>query len=157
MGYRLYVDTSVLGALFDEEDPTRLRATRRLLEMCAAGRFEAHIGQEVIAEVSRAPVRIRSGLLDAIRGLRPTLVEPSDASEKLFEAYLATDAFRKGSRMDARHLAIATVAGTDALVSWNYRDMVNLGRKRLVHSVNIKHGYHMIDIVSPSEVPGVEG
>jgi hypothetical protein len=74
----------------------------------------------------------------------------------LFEAYLATKAFRKGARVDARHLAVATVAGMDAPISWNYRDMVNLERKRLVHSVNIERGYHMLDIVSPLEVPGVE-
>lgn len=47
------------------------------------------------------------------------------------------------------------LAGLDALVSWNYRDMVNLERKRLVHSVNIAVGYHVIDIVSPPEVPDV--
>jgi hypothetical protein len=107
--------------------------------------------------VSRAPIRIREGLLGAIRDMRPTIIEPSVNSERLFDAYWATGSFRRGSRLDARHLANATVAGMDALVSWNYRDMVNLQRKRLVHSVNIRLGYHMIDIVSPLEVPDVEG
>ena len=156
MIYRLYLDTSVFGALFDDEDPARVRATRRLLGMLAAGQYEAHVGREVLAEINRAPARVRDRLLEAMENLRPTILDPTPASEELFNFYWATGLFRKGSRMDARHLAVATVAGMDALVSWNYRDMVNLERKRVVHSVNIRHGYHMIDIVSPLEVPDVQ-
>jgi hypothetical protein len=40
----------------------------------------------------------------------------------------------------------------DAVVSWNFRHMVNLERKRLVHSVNVRLGYRLLDIVSPWEV-----
>lgn len=156
MIYRLYLDTSVFGALFDDEDPPRVRATRRLLDLVAAGRYEGHVGREVLAEIGLAPTRLRQRLLETVREVRPTILDPTPASDALFDAYWATASFRESSRMDARHLAVATVAGLDALVSWNYRDMVNLERKRLVHSVNIRLGYHMIDIVSPLEVPDVQ-
>ncbi|MBI3455022.1 MAG: PIN domain-containing protein [Candidatus Rokubacteria bacterium] len=156
MIYRLYLDTSVLGALFDEEDPGRVRVTQRLLGLLREGRFEPFVGQEVLVEIGQAPTRLRDHLMRAIEEIGPTTLEPSAASEALVEAYLATGSFRSRSLMDARHLAVATVGGVDALVSWNYRDMVNLERKRLVHSVNIRLGYHMIDIVSPLEVPGVQ-
>lgn len=155
MIYRLYLNTSVFGALLGDEDPARVRATSRLLDVLAAGRYEGYIGREVLAEINLAPVRIRDRLLKAVADLSPTILDPTPASEDLFNSYWATGLFRRGSRMDARHLAVATVAGMDALVSWNYRDMVNLGRKRVVHSVNIRLGYHMIDIVSPLEVPDV--
>jgi len=154
--YRLYLDTSIFGALFDDEDPARIRATRRLLDLLVTGRYEGYVGREVLAEIGQAPTRLRDRLLETVRDARPAILDPTPASEALFDAYWATGLFRRGSRMDARHLAVATVAGMDALVSWNYRDMVNLERKRLVHSVNIRHGYHMIDIVSPLEVPDVQ-
>jgi hypothetical protein len=128
-----------------------------LLELMRAGRYHGYIGYEVLAEISRAPIRFRQELLDVVGELRPTVLEPTEASARLVEAYFATGSFRRRARVDARHLAIATVAGMDALVSWNYRDMVNLERRRLVQSVNIERGYHMLDIVSPLEVPGVEG
>lgn len=106
-----------------------------MLELLRERRYEAFVGDAVIEEVDRAPARLRDQLLDVVSGLRPTIIEASALSERLFEAYWATGSFRRGSRMDARHLALATVGGMDALVSWNYRDMVNLARKRLVHSV----------------------
>lgn len=151
----MYIDTSVLGALFDEETQ-RVRATRRLLQLLRERRYEAFVGDTVIVEISGAPAHLRNQLLHVVEVLRPTIIEASVLSERLFEAYWATGSFRKGSRMDARHLALATVAGMDALVSWNYRDMVNLARKRLVQSVNMRHGYEVLDIVAPPEVPGVE-
>jgi hypothetical protein len=56
-------------------------------------------------------------------------------------------------RNDARHIALATVADLDAIVSWNFRDMVNIRKKGIVHSVNARFGYRLIDIISPLEVP----
>ena len=56
-------------------------------------------------------------------------------------------------RNDARHIALATFADLDAIVSWIFRDMVNIRKKSVVHSVNAKFGYRLIDIISPPEVP----
>jgi hypothetical protein len=36
--------------------------------------------------------------------------------------------------------------------SWNFKHIVNLGRIRLFHSVNIERGYSTIEIRSPTEV-----
>jgi hypothetical protein len=70
----------------------------------------------------------------------------------LANEYVAARVIPVSSRGDARHVAIATLAGSDALVSWNFRHLVNLRRKRLVHSVNIRLGYPLIELVSPEEV-----
>lgn len=66
MIYRLYINTSVFGTLFDNEDAARVRITRRLLDMLAADRYEGYIGREVLAEINLAPVRIRDRLLKAV-------------------------------------------------------------------------------------------
>jgi len=44
MPYRLYVDTSVFGALFDEEDQERVKLTRAVLRRIRHTPFEAFIG-----------------------------------------------------------------------------------------------------------------
>ena len=59
---------------------------------------------------------------------------------------------RKGARLDLRHLAVATINGVDAVVSWNFRDMVNIKTRRAVHSINLRLGFPLIEIVSPEEV-----
>lgn len=41
-----------------------------------------------------------------------------------------------------------------ALISWNYRHMVNLRVKRMVNAINLKLGYRPIESLSPEEVTG---
>lgn len=49
-------------------------------------------------------------------------------------------------------LAIATLNDINVVVSWNFRHMVNVERKRRINSVNLREGVPLIDIVSPWEV-----
>ena len=57
-----------------------------------------------------------------------------------------------GKLVDAEHIAIATINRMDALVSWNFRHIVNLQRIRGYNSVNLKYGYPVLEIRSPLEV-----
>ena len=153
MPYRLYVDTSVFGALFDEEDPERVRLTRSTLRRIKQAPYEAFIGTPVLEEISIAPLRLRVALERQLKSLSPTLIEEATASLRLAQAYMDARLVPPPKRNDARHIAIATTADLDAIVSWNFRDMVNIKKKNIVHSVNAKFGYRLIDIVSPLEVP----
>lgn len=56
------------------------------------------------------------------------------------------------SRVDAFHVAIASVARADAVVSWNFKHLVQLQRIRAFHAVNVLRGYPLIEIRSPLEV-----
>ncbi|MGH8591782.1 MAG: hypothetical protein ACREXX_21440 [Gammaproteobacteria bacterium] len=55
-------------------------------------------------------------------------------------------------RADAQHIALATVARVDVLVSWNFKHMVNLKRIHAYNSVNLKMGYPLLEIRTPREV-----
>jgi hypothetical protein len=53
---------------------------------------------------------------------------------------------------DAQHIAVATVARVDVLVSWNFRHIVNLDRIHGFNAVNLRAGYPLLEIRSPLEV-----
>jgi hypothetical protein len=53
---------------------------------------------------------------------------------------------------DMRHIALATIAAVDALVSWNFKHIVQLEKIRLFNAVNIELGYQSLNILSPREV-----
>jgi hypothetical protein len=44
------------------------------------------------------------------------------------------------------------VAATDALVSWNFKHLVQLRRIRGFHAVNVLRGYPLIEIRLPLEL-----
>ena len=53
---------------------------------------------------------------------------------------------------DGLHIAIATVAEADLLVSWNFKHIVRFDKIRLFNAVNIESGYKPLQIFSPREV-----
>lgn len=55
-------------------------------------------------------------------------------------------------RNDMLHIALATIAEVDVLVSWNFRHVVRLDKIRLFNAVNLELGYKPLTIYSPREV-----
>ena len=60
-------------------------------------------------------------------------------------------------RADMQHIALATIAEVDALVSWNFKHIVRLEKIRLFNAVNVESGYQVLSIRSPREVTTYEG
>ena len=54
------------------------------------------------------------------------------------------------------HIALATLAQADALVSWNFKHIVRLEKIRLFNAVNIELGHQPLNIRSPREVATYE-
>jgi hypothetical protein len=80
----------------------------------------------------------------------------SREAEDLAAAYIEEGAIAAGMRADSLHIALATVARVDVLVSWNFKHIVNLKRIHAYNAVNLKRGYPLLEIRSPHEVPGDE-
>jgi len=60
-------------------------------------------------------------------------------------------------RADMTHIALATLAEVDALVSWNFKHIVRLEKIRLFNAVNAGLGHNALSILSPREVTTYEG
>lgn len=68
------------------------------------------------------------------------------------QAYLAEGILSPPSADDALHVAAATVAGADAIVSWNFKHIVRLDKIKAYNRVNVAAGYDDLTILSPKEV-----
>ena len=77
-------------------------------------------------------------------------------AEELAAQYIRDGAVGKNERADALHIALATAARVDVLVSWNFKHIVNLRRIHAFNAVNLKHGYPVLEIRNPREVIGDE-
>ncbi len=53
---------------------------------------------------------------------------------------------------DGVHIALATIAEADVLVSWNFKHIVKFDKIRLFNAVNLFYGYKPLQIYSPREV-----
>jgi predicted nucleic acid-binding protein len=123
---RLCVDTSVFGGCFDPEFD---QASRQLFEEVRQGKHLLLVSETTAAELVRSPDPVR----ELVEGLAPECVERVVIAEEMValqEAYLAAGVVGEKWRDDALHVAAATVARAEVLVSWNFRHLVNLHKAR---------------------------
>jgi predicted nucleic acid-binding protein len=149
---RAYVDTSVLGGVHDAE----FRApSERFFEAVRGGAFTVLVSEALAIEVSNAPAVVRA-TFEAHRS-HMEAVETTLEGLALAEAYLEARVLPAASRVDALHVALASVARASVLVSWNFKHLVQLRRIRGFHAVNVLRGYPLLEIRSPREVIDDEG
>jgi hypothetical protein len=102
-------------------------------------------------ELDDAPKAV-SAVLDLVPEGFCEYVELTEEASDLARRYIQQGVLSETKWVDAQHIAIATVARVDVLVSWNFRHIVNLERIRGYNSVNLKAGYPLLEIRTPQEV-----
>jgi len=144
----IYTDTSVLGGCLDEEfaHPSNL-----LVDLFVTGARRLFLSRHTLRELELAPPAVRQ-VLERIPPTHISLIEDTDEAFTLAEQYLARGAVTEKSRSDALHIALASLTEVDAIVSWNFKHIVNLQRIRIFHAVNVELGYPLVSICTPWEV-----
>jgi len=148
MKLRIYVDTSVIGGCLDEEFAEWSNA---LCDEFRAGTKVAVISDLTRLELEEAPGNIRA-LLASIPEAHREDVALDEEALALADAYIHDGVVGIRHLVDAQHIAIATVERVDVLVSWNFKQIVNLDRVHAFNAVNLKRGYPVLEIRSPREV-----
>jgi len=145
---RIYADTSVIGGCEDAEFRVH---SRRLIDAFIRGDLRLVLSELTLRELVPAPQSVRD-VLAAVPDAHIEVVRLTPAADELARRYLADGILKANMLADAQHIAMATVANVTALVSWNFRHVVNLPRIHGYHGVNVRLGYPTIEIRSPREV-----
>jgi len=145
---RIYVDASIIGGCLDEEFAEESRA---FVAMAQQGKLTLVVSDLLAAEIRRAPPDViavfESLLADSLEEVFGT-----DESMSLAEHYIKAGVLASSSFADAHHVAIATIAHADMIVSWNFKHLVHFDKIRGFNAVNLREGYGPIEIHSPKEV-----
>jgi len=146
MNYRIYLDTSVFGGVFDEEFK---KPSKMLFQQIKSGLYTLVTSAVVQQEIIGAP-QVVTDLFDEMIPLAE-LIDVNENALKLRNAYLEAKIVSVKYSEDALHVALATVAECKLLVSWNFKHIVNIKRIQGYNAVNIKNGYKELEIRSPRE------
>ena len=145
----LYLDTSVISALFDERNPERQALTKDFFEGRTADRLL--VSELTLAEVENTPSEDLRRSMRAITD-RYDVVSVTEDAERLAHRYVEAGAVGSTYAADAYHIAIAVVCTADILVSWNFRHIVRRKTRDIVNMINTAVGYPHLEIVSPGEL-----
>ncbi len=152
MKQRIYIDTSVVGGYYDEEFK---EATIKLFQRLENNEVLFVVSDLLDLELLNAPLHVRN-LLNNYSNDKFERVQLTEESVSLAEMYINENVVGKTSIEDCRHIALATINKVDVLASWNFKHIVNLDRIRGYNSVNLRHGYSMIEIRSPKDLVNYE-
>jgi predicted nucleic acid-binding protein len=148
MKIKIYLDTSVISALFDERTPERLSMTSVLWsKLCD---YEVFVSELVLEELERANEKVRDKMFSAIKDF--TVLKTSKEAEKLAQTYVKHGIFPEKYFDDALHVALASVNQIGVILSWNFTHLVKLKTRRMVSIVNLAENIMPVEIASPPEL-----
>ncbi|MFW6248714.1 MAG: PIN domain protein [Bacteroidota bacterium] len=145
---KYYIDTSDFGGYFDSEFE---ETTRELFKEILNKKVIILFSEMTEIELEDAPEKVK----EFVRNIPKEKVQFIDITEEsieLADKYIKENVVGKTSREDCIHIALATINRADALISWNFKHIVNLKRIRGYNSVNLKYEYPSIEIRSPKEM-----
>jgi hypothetical protein len=148
MRQRIYIDTSIVGGLFDDEFK---EATTKLFERLQNNEIIFVVSDLLDLELLNSPVHVKE-LLHNYSADKFQRVGLTEEAIKLADAYILENVVKKTSIEDCRHIALATINKVDVLASWNFKHIVNLDRIKGYNAINLKLGYSMIEIRSPKDL-----
>ena len=148
MRTKIYLDTSVISALFDERTPERLSMTSAFWSKLDD--YEVFISTLVIEELKRANIEVRDKMLSSVKDFHVLTV--SEKAEELANCYLKQGVFPEKYYDDALHVALASENQIGIVISWNFTHLVKLKTRRMVSMVNLQEDYMQVEIISPPEL-----
>lgn len=103
-------------------------------------------------EAARGNARQAQLRLEALDGM-PTL-PTSPAAAELALRFLATGSLPPAAKVDAVHLAVATLATADYLLTWNCRHLANAQILRRLEREAARQGWNLPKVCTPLELMG---
>ena len=142
---RLYLDSTVIRGC---ADPELDRWSWSLLQDFRSGIYKPIISTLVQDELAGKNSAV-SEALASLMECRPKIIEVTDKVQTLADLYLDRKILTEAFRPDALHVALATLEEADALVSWNYRNILHISKLRQYITVNLELGLKPLQIRSP--------
>jgi predicted nucleic acid-binding protein len=144
----IYLDTTVISALFDKRTPERMNQTQQFWEHI--NEYNVFISELVVDEIKEASQPLQEKMLEKITNF--TSLSITDEVQYLAEVYVKNEIFPEKYFDDALHTALASTNQIGILLSWNFAHLVKIKTRRMVALINAVHNYNPVEIISPLEL-----
>ena len=149
----IYLETTIFNFPFADDAPQYKSDVLRLFSEIKAGKFQPFTSEYVIRELNSTR---EMGKYEKMRALIAdfgiSVIPASEEIERLANVYIKADIIPERYETDAQHIAAATVAGLDFIVSLNFRHIVK--HKTIIETeiINAREGFKRVFIHTPAEV-----
>ena len=154
---KVYLDTSVISHLMQEDVPEKMADTLKLWDMFKAKKYDVYLSTVTLQEISDCPEPKRGVMLDYLEEIEYTPIEITDDMSDVAQQLIDMGILTQKSYDDCQHIAAAVIYGCDCIISWNFKHIVNIKTIRGVRAITNLKGYKPIEILNPSVLLESEG
>lgn len=147
---KVYLDTSVISYLHQEDSPERMRDTQALWQMFKEGRCNVVLSELTIKEVEKCYEPKKSFMLKSLSEIQHEMLPSYEESARLALKIIEMGILTAKSMDDCFHIASALLSDCDCIASWNFKHMVNVRTICGMQKIAQIEGYNPIAILSPS-------
>jgi len=152
---RIYLDTSVISHLEQNDVPDKMNDTLRLWEQIKQGQYEVYISNVTLDEIGRCYEPKQTVLTEYLAQIDYNLITINKEIDDVAQKFIDNNILTIKSLDDCRHIACSIVCECDIIISWNFKHIVNYRTIKGVKLVSLMTGYDEVAIYSPTVL--VEG
>ena len=153
---KIYFDTTVISHLDQQDAPEKMADTQRLWEKVKAGMFDVVLSNVDFEELLECSPEKRATLANYLAQISYARIEVDQDMLRIAGKIIDLGILRQKSFDDCQHIAAAIVSGCDAIVSWNFKHIVNHKTMQGVKAITALEGYADLLIYTPSALIGGE-
>lgn len=156
MSESVYIETSILGYLTARSTKdlilaANIEVTRDWWEF-RRNDFVLYTSEAVLGEVAQGDTAIAAQRLEILRNF--PLLELNQAVQGLATQFLTRSNLPPKAKVDAIHIAAATVHGMDYLLTWNCKHIANAQIQGKLAEISLDFGYVLPILCTPNELMG---
>jgi len=149
----IYLETTIFNFPFADDAPQYRDEARRLFKEIKAGKFRPFTSEYVLDELgdTKDTEKLKE-MKSLIADNKVEVLSGNDEAIRLANLYVAEGVVPEKYSTDALHIAAATVAGLDFIISLNFRHIVK--HKTIIQTeiINAREGFKRVFIYTPAEV-----
>ena len=149
----IYLETTIFNFPFASDAPQYKAEVLCLFEEIKAGKFQPFTSEYVLDELEDTKDAEKLKKMKAlITDYAINVLPGNDETIRLAELYIAEGVMPEKFSTDAIHIAAATVASLDFIISLNFRHIVK--HKTIIQTeiINAREGFKRVFIYTPAEV-----
>ena len=147
---KIYLDTSVISYLQQEDSPEKTKITNMFWEKLKnRNDVEVFMSDITFTELNKCYEPKASYLQQRVKEIDFTYIVKDRDVEELTQQIINLGILTEKSHDDCYHIVLAVLEGCNYIVSWNFKHLVNVTTIKGVRAVTNLRGYSSIDIVSP--------
>jgi predicted nucleic acid-binding protein len=149
----IYLETTIFNFPFADDAPQYRADALKLFAEIKAGKFQPFTSEYVTQELESTKDAKKLEQMKALIADHGIAVIPvSEEIKRLADVYVTAGVIPEKYSTDALHIAAATVAGLDYIVSLNFRHIVKHKTIFETEVINTREGFKRVFIHTPAEV-----